>query len=383
MFAARMIESLGHNLGVTMTGISLRAAFDARKNSLNAIRLLLAVSVIVSHSFAIGMFGPEPQAGGTKLGTWAVLGFFTVSGFLITGSRLSGKPAFGYYVNRVMRIFPGFIACLAVVAFLMAPLSLLLDQQGGWSIWNSVTYFFRNFALYPPELAQPAIGQTLQHVPYRASWNGSMWTLFWEFACYVFIGMAVSLTRRWLPAMLTAVFGASTVLSVAVELGVLHVPDVAGRALPLMAAFTAGALAHLYQDRLKLNAVTVALSAVALAIVTLLGLVHSLAAAPMTILILWLGIVLPFSGVGANGKPDLSYGMYIYAWPMQQVLMLIFGQSLGIWGMIALSIAVTIPLAYLSFTFIEKPSQAWGRRWVKGRTATRAAGHEPEPSIVH
>lgn len=365
-----------------MTGKSLRTAFDPRNNSLNAIRLLLAVSVIVSHSFAIGMFGPEPQLGGTKLGTWAVLGFFTVSGFLITASRLSGKSTLGYYVNRVMRIFPGFLVCLAFVAFVMAPASLLIDQQGSWSIWNSVTYFFRNFALYPPELAQPAIGQTLQHVPYHGYWNGSMWTLFWEFACYIFVGVAVTLMGRWLRATMVVAFGASTALSLAVELGALHVPDLAGRALPLVAAFTAGALAYLFQDRIKVNAITVTVSVFALVLVSLVGLVDSLAAAPMTVLIFWLAIVLPLSSVGAKGKPDLSYGLYIYAWPMQQLLMLVFGQSIGIGGMIALSIAVTVPLAYLSFRYIEKPAQAWGHRRVNVLTADKALSPQPVPSGI-
>lgn len=304
--ARTIVESGSNSGGVTMAGKSLRAAFDSRNNSLNVIRLVLAVSVIFSHSFAIGMYGPEPQAGGTKLGTWAVLGFFSVSGFLITGSRLSGKPTFGYYLNRVMRIFPGFLVCLAVVAFGLAPLSLLFDRQVSWSIWDSVSYLVRNFALYPPELAQPEIGQTLQNVPYEGAWNGSMWTLFWEFACYVFIGMAVSLTRgrRQLAVIVASAFTISTSLALAVNLGMLSLPDVAGRALPLAAAFTAGSLAFLWRDHIKLNAVTVAASGVALTVVTFLGLVDSLAAASITILILWLGVALPQSNAGTKGKAD-------------------------------------------------------------------------------
>lgn len=338
---------------------SLRDAFDPRHNSLNAIRLGLASAVIVSHSFAIGMFGPEPQAGGTTLGTWAVFGFFAISGFLITGSRLSGKPVFGYYLNRVLRIFPGFIVCLTVVAFVFAPLSLLLDDKASWSLWNSATYFLRNIALYPPVMTQPAIGQTLQHVPYQGYWNGSMWTLFWEFACYILVGLAASLSRRILQAVVAVTLLLATTFSLTAELGALHLDDLADLALPLLAAFAAGALAFLHQDRIKLNGAVVAGALVVLVALSLVELVDSLSAVPVTILMLWLGIVLPLQNVGT--RVDLSYGMYIYAWPVQQFLMLFAGPSLGLWGMIVVSISLTIPFAYASFVLIEKPAQSWGK----------------------
>lgn len=343
-----------------MTGKSLRDVFDPRSNSLNAIRLLLAVSVIVSHSFAIGMYGPEPAAGGAKLGTWAVLGFFAVSGFLITRSRLSGKPAIHYYRDRALRIFPGFLACLMVVAFVLAPLSMAFDAQGSWSLWESLTYFFRNLALYPPDLAQPAIGQTLQHIPYKGNWNGSLWTLFWEFACYIFIGVAATAKKVWVPAIVVTAFVATSVITLAGEIGFLHLPDIIEKVSPLLAAFSAGAILFLFQDRVRINAATVIIAAGLLALMVALGLAHSLAAMPLAFLVMWLGAFPALPKIKA--MPDISYGMYIYAWPVQQFLMLLFGQSLGIWAMIAASITLTIPFAYASILLIEKPAQTHGKR---------------------
>jgi peptidoglycan/LPS O-acetylase OafA/YrhL len=361
---------------------TIESVFDPKRNSLNALRLLLAVSVIVSHSFAIGMFGPEPQVGGTKLGTWAVLGFFAVSGFLITGSRLSGKPVLGYYVNRVLRIFPGFIVCLMIIALVLAPLSVLLDPRASWSIVDSITYILRNFFLYPPELAQPAIGGTLQHVPYQGYWNGSMWTLFWEFGCYVLIGVAGSVSRRWLPAVVWVIFVLATALSILVDVGVIDLPDVAGWALPLLAAFMAGSLAYLYRSKIQFNGLTLCASVAMTSVASIFGLAHSLAAAPLAILILWLGSVLPLTWIGSNGRPDLSYGMYIYAWPIQQYIMLVFGQALGAPLMIALSIFLTLPLAYLSFRYVERPAQRRGHAWIKSRMSRRESGRPESNDFV-
>lgn len=79
--------------------------FAEGKNSLNAIRLVLAAMVIVSHSWWLGGYGPEPQPGGVKLGTWAVIGFFGISGYLITQSRVQARTTWSYARARFLRIY--------------------------------------------------------------------------------------------------------------------------------------------------------------------------------------------------------------------------------------------------------------------------------------
>ena len=90
---------------------TLATAFDPRHNSLNALRLALATLVIVSHAWPIGGFGNDPHIGDLSFGGWAVAGFFAISGFLITSSRL--RSSFSAYLwRRMLRIFPGlWVAC--------------------------------------------------------------------------------------------------------------------------------------------------------------------------------------------------------------------------------------------------------------------------------
>ena len=335
--------------------LTIATVFDASSNSLNAIRLLLALAVIVSHSWAIGHFGPEPEAGGARLGTWAVLGFFGISGFLITRSRLSGQTALNFYRGRALRIFPAFIVSLIVVAFVLAPLSIVFDPAGHWSFVNSFSYFVRNFALYPPILQQDAIGDTLQHVPYRGVWNGSLWTLFWEAVCYVALGVAGSfLSRRGLKIGSVAVFAAASVLSLLNETALVPLPELAGRVLPLFAIFAAGAIVFLFADRIRVSAVTVGAALVVLAGAVLAGVVQSLGALPLIFLIMLLGQVLSLNRVGSDY--DLSYGVYIYAWPVQQYVFLVGGNDAPLLVEIVVSILATTALAYLSSRYIEKPA---------------------------
>lgn len=67
---------------------TITGRFDPRDNGLNAIRLVLAFLVIISHSWSLGGFGYEPRLGDATIGRFAVGGFFAISGFLVTGSRL-------------------------------------------------------------------------------------------------------------------------------------------------------------------------------------------------------------------------------------------------------------------------------------------------------
>ena len=102
----------------TVRGGTLGDAFDPRNNSLNFLRVLLALTVLVSHDIYLGgQFGNEAFLNDTSLGTIAVYGFFGISGFLIAASASHNNV--GRYVwQRFLRIFPGFWVAIGLTAFL-------------------------------------------------------------------------------------------------------------------------------------------------------------------------------------------------------------------------------------------------------------------------
>ncbi|MEV7135673.1 acyltransferase [Arthrobacter sp. NPDC093128] len=360
-----------------MAGKSLRDVFNPSNNSLNAVRLFLASTVIVSHSWAIGVFGLEPEAGATTAGVWAVLGFFGISGFLITRSRLSGQTPFRYYRARFLRIFPGFVVCILMVAFVFAPLSLLFDRNGSWSVGDAIRYVISNSALYPPHFSQDGVARTLEHVAYPSVWNGSLWTLFWEAACYLAVGIGASvLSRRALRPASLALFVVCAGLRLLHDADLVDLPALPGRVLSLVIAFAAGATLFLYQDRIKVTAVTITSALLVLVASVPLGMVQSLGSLPFVFLVMVAGCTLPLTRIGS--RYDISYGMYIYAWPVQQFVLLILGDHASLPAVIALSVMGTIPLALLSFVLIEKPAQRWGKR-----RAGKSAHPVSEPSVVH
>ena len=334
---------------------SLATLFRPDANALNALRLLLAALVIVSHSWPLSGREPEPELGGANLGTWAVFGFFAISGFLITRSRLSGAPAWKYYRARVLRIMPAFIVAIIVVAFVFAPLSLSWDPTGSWNPLSSVTYVLRNLALYPPILMQPGILETISSSPFAPIWNGPLWTLFWEAACYLLIGVLVSvLPRRALVPSLGVGFVLLTFVSLASALGVVALPELPTRVIPLILAFLGGSLLFLLADRIRVGLLTAGAALVALVVIAVLGLTPSLGTLFLGFILLVVGCVLPLTRVGSQF--DISYGLYIYGWPVQQLVTLALGPELPLPLYILIVFAGTIPLAVLSCVLVEKPA---------------------------
>lgn len=346
--------------------LSLAQAFDPTSNALNAIRLALAVIVVVSHSWPVTGRGDDPLLGAQDWGDWAVGGFFAISGYLITASR-DTTPSFAIFVwKRFLRIYPAFLSALIAVAFIAAPLSTILTDVS-WNAADSLQYVWRNSFLL---ITQPAIGSTLNDSPIPDSWNNPLWTLAYESACYLLIGILFTL----LPSRfrLGAIAGAGLVCSVATALAlgdVLSVPAVVLKGFHLGSFFAAGAFLYLGRRKIPMRRVLFISSVSVLVLAVLLRIDAVLAPLPLAFLLLWGGTKLPLRKVGA--KNDISYGMYIYAFPVQQLLHLAL-PSLSMPLLFAvMSAFLTLPLAWLSYRFIEKPSLRLKTLWT---VQTRAVG---------
>src|SRR3954451_5058370 len=92
------------------------SAFNPDRNAIAFFRMVLAILVIASHSFALGGFGPDPfgriTEGQHNLGAIAVSLFFLLSGFLITRSVLRSRSVGRFLWHRFLRVFPGYWVCL-------------------------------------------------------------------------------------------------------------------------------------------------------------------------------------------------------------------------------------------------------------------------------
>lgn len=340
-------------------------------NALNFVRLVLACAVIVAHTWPVGGFGTAPRFAGMDSGDWAVAGFFSLSGFLITGSRLR-LPFGGYLLRRALRIFPGFWACLAVVAFGFAPLSVALGAPGSWSVGAGIRHVAVNFTLQVREFN---VGSTIRNNPYPLAWNGSLWSLFFEFSAYLVVGglLGIALFRRRTAPCFAALLVMTTVayyLAASEHITSGYVVN----GLSLGTSFLAGVLLFAIKDRLPLSRALFALSAVALAVIGFGGLPKLLTAIPFAYGLLYLGATLP-TRIGTRN--DVSYGVYVYAFPVQQCLAARHLQHEGKLVFMVVAFVLTLPLAWLSWLLVERPGMSLRRKLSREKSRPAAAMAAP------
>ena len=345
---------------------------DPHRNGLNLLRLLLASSVLFAHGFYISGDGIGPHLAGDNVGGWAVYGFFAISGYLITGSRFN-KPFWEYLLHRVARIFPAFLVCLVLIAFAFAPVGYLRQHGSLDGFLTTPTtpfsYVVSNAGL---RVSAYGVAHTPGPVPYPEVWNGSLWTLYYEFLCYLIIGVVAgfAIVRRSPVPLAIAWF-----LSVALHVGMGRVPvallgngDIVLLA-KLLPFFLAGAL--LFQVRKRLVLTWPAALLAVLASLVLIWLGHGwgqqVASLLLAYAVLWLGAVMPCPEL--IRRNDISYGVYIYAFPVQQLLALYgaYTWNLALFDVVA-AIA-TVPLAMASWVVVERPLMRLARRTRSRRTA--------------
>lgn len=365
-----------------------RGVFDTRRNNLDFVRLSLATLVIISHSFplATGTEKYEPLLlathGQTTAGTIAVNLFFVLSGFLIANSFLSSSSVWSYLRKRVRRIYPGFIATLLVGALVVAPLA------SATSPYHSLAARVGDFLLSCVRLREFAYDHAFPSNPAPGAINGSLWSISYEFWCYVGVaalGLVGLLARR---RVVLGIFGMSLVVSFLFALKgwtpggrflgpIFGYPPFWARLLPM---YLAGVLFFLYRDRIPHNG-NIAAAA--------LGVLVAAAFIPMawalcfplagTYLIFWFGFHPGIRLTNFARYGDFSYGTYLYAFPIQQLVVHFVGHPMNPWMLAAIAIPLTLIAAMLSWHLVEKRFLASSKK-VRGPEVVQATSR-PAASI--
>jgi peptidoglycan/LPS O-acetylase OafA/YrhL len=381
---------------------SLDSVFSPADNSFGFLRLMFAFAVLVSHSFPLGYGRDDPGAGitngQTALGEIGILGFFVISGFLITrsGRRF---PLGRYLWHRGLRILPGLWVCLIVTAFAIAPVVGLLERGTLAGFFTRpdgpLEYVLKNWFI---AIRQYGVSGLLLDTPYGrrtggSVFDGSLWSLLYEVLCYLMIATlaTVGILRRakWAVAAAAA---AGAIIMVWDMVRAPHVPGPQGMHGPVFGihgldsysliyltyVFLLGAVFELYRERIVVNDGLAIVAGVVLVGTLRFGGFAVLGYPAFAYLVLWLAIRLPswFRRVGRGH--DYSYGFYIYAFPVQQVLALVGVTRLGMLPYILICAVGTFALAVPSWHLVEKPAMSlknWSPRLERKRG--RGSDHVP------
>lgn len=331
-----------------------------RTNNFDVLRLVAASAVVLSHSFLViqGDDSREPlnilSHNQATIGRVSVLVFFVVSGYLITQSWERSPNVWRFLRARVLRIFPALLAVTLLCAFVLGPLVTDLPVGKYFSNSGPYVYITNTLALYP---FLPTLPGVFTSTPDESLVNQPLWTLRFEFTFYLIV--AILGITRLLNAWVICILMVFSVLILAVTHNID--PRLAG-GLDFFKHFGAGMILYLVRDRLPIRAWLAVLCGFVLVVSLFTGGFNIIFSVFGAYLVFWYAFTRDVRHMPAARFGDLSYGIYIFAWPIQQVLISNFPRMS--WGENAtLALVITIPLAYTSWHLIEKRALKWkGRR---------------------
>jgi len=326
-----------------------------RHNNFDFLRLLFASLVIVSHSyFLTGKTDPLAWATHNQVsfGALAVDVFFIMSGYLILTSVIFSHSLQSYLWKRLLRLFPG-LFILLVFSLLL----LLLVYTGDNIFYESSfwTYLPNNLSLYR---VQYYVAHVFENNPYSKVINGSLWSLSYEFTMYLFIGALFPLRKSKLLLPLLLVCFASAMLLFNLKpsflsnaFGLLCLDS--AQAYRLATYFLSGSLLT-FVDWDKINRTSIKWLLFAVLLLSIWLQAYKFIS-PLVLPFLVIANGLSFSKILdyiPNKWGDISYGVYIYGFLVQQTLLNYL--SLHPFILIILSLSITYVLSYLSWHYVEK-----------------------------
>ena len=343
---------------------------NRKDNNFNLLRLSFAILVIMSHSPELAASDPNREDldhlfQTLSFGGLAVSGFFLLSGFLIVQSWNNAPRPMEFLRSRVLRIFPAFIVATLVCAFIVGPLAATRSSYFA-DFW--IPGFIVGTLLLQPPIVPSVFPGT--HYPVV---NGAMWTISLEFVCYLGVLLAglCGITRR------RNAWFAFTICTSAVFIfhrfgllgGVRNENFLSHPLLSLASFFLVGGCYCLFRANVVFDASRAVIAGVII-VVAIPTSLRELALLTAGGYLLFYFAFKPISCIANFHKlPDVSYGVYLYGWPVQKLL-LWYVPTMSPWLLFALSCVLALLCGVVSWYAVEKP-------FLRFKSANRIASATP------
>ncbi|AHL76062.1 acetyltransferase [Stutzerimonas stutzeri] len=330
------------------------ASTQREQNNFDFLRFFAASAVVLGHCYWLSGIGDiEPVrlfTGSMDTADIAVNLFFVMSGFLIAASWINSRSPLDFAVKRALRIFPALCVSVLLTVLIVGPLATGLSLEGYFLNRQTMGYL-GNMTL----ITHFHLPGVFTNNPFPETVNGSVWTLPYEVLMYVSL-LIMGLLR---------VFGRIAVLTLPITLILLHFhlapnlgleSDILRKSSRLGMFFFLGSALYLFRRSVPWNW-KIALTLLAVSLLSARTdwwfFVHVLTLPYLTIYLAHLQIP-RLSRFGRYG--DFSYGIYIYSFPFQQLLMHWLSPQLSLPAFMALSLTGSVMLAILSWHLIESPA---------------------------
>jgi peptidoglycan/LPS O-acetylase OafA/YrhL len=337
------------------------------------LRIGLAVAVLCWHSIWVsGSQGLDAElwSGPVRFFPLAIIPmFFALSGFLVANSFQRSR-IHEFVTLRIVRLVPALAVEITLSALLLGALFTTLPTAAYLTNPQFYAYFLNIIGLVHQELPGVFADNAAPNLV-----NGQLWTIPYELECYlalILFSVFALLGRRdvflGVLVLLAMALTAWTWLGPAAE--DVHT-DVGGRVLVL--CFLAAVAIFLYRDKIPYSAGWVVTSAITSVMLLPSPTTAYLAAFPVAYLTIWLGLSRPW----AIPFGDLSYGVYLFHFPVEQTVMHLFPGIHAWWQLTLIALPVTVAFAWVSWNLVESP--VLRRKQVMLKHVNRACSALAEP----
>jgi len=330
-------------------------------NNFNFLRLVFALLVVVSHSYSLALGGTSPgdylarlTNGQVSFSFIGLSGFFSISGYLVFQSLNRSKSLWDYFKKRILRIFPGLFTVLFLTLLLgyFVYDSDLKSYVSNASVW---TYLPRNFFLLKSQFEIEGI---FTKNPYPLAINGSLWSIFYEFSFYIALAVLFFFKKRE-----QLILTASTLFLLLVcrlfwneELSSHRFtlePKLVLEFGPFFAFGSLLAIAQIENITIKVRRLILVALTLILVSCVVIQIFDEAKFFIIPIIVILSGIdSIPWINSAINKLGDISYGVYIYAFPVQQTIVFFFRPT--VMELMLWSIIISLILGFLSWHGVEK-----------------------------
>jgi len=322
--------------------------------------------VLITHSYEItGFLDFEPlyNRSGISFGFLAVDVFFVVSGFLVTGSLVNRGNLMAFFWARILRIYPALVVAVLFCVFIIGFHYTTYSSINYLSSQEIYIFILKNATLLSPTPEYYLPG-TFENNPHQGIINGSLWTLPWETRMYLLLGLVALLFKPKLTPIIISI----AVVSVFLYL-TNHLFSFAGSSfqslIRFISLFFMGAGFFLLKDKVIISysrlAILFIISTALIVILITLFIFES-----KTLFFIFYSLTIGYYVLYIAYSPtkwlrkfnqfgDYSYGLYIYAFPIQQSIVAQV-PGIGVMSMFIISFSLTLLCAIISWHLIEKPS---------------------------
>lgn len=348
-----------------MNSVNENNTLTVMQNNYHLIRFIAASLVLYGHCYPLIGCGNNDHLTIASRGIFptshmGVCIFFIVSGFLVSQSLQHSKTVVDFICKRIVRIFPALIVSLLFCVFVVGTLCTRISLSNYFQSPETYRYF-KILKLYP--YFSDRLPGVFENLPEK-SVNGSLWTLAYEITIYLFLvflqiigvfskrNIVLILCIITFPVACYMIFTLNPVR----QIPILHLSIT--EMLEFGVFFMMGTLLNLFNDKIPYKFPYFLFMVIIWFGLGYFGIMKSISikiisyfALPYIVNYLanLKGKINDFGKMG-----DFSYGIYIYAFPVQQTIIYFSNTTISVFNLFNSSALIVLVLSTLSWYLIEK-----------------------------